>query len=148
MAGVLGSRLSLGQDGGDGMRLQRDMRGMVPRARLVSLKVLNHAGVGRDSNVIAAIDRAIALKSTDNIRVINLSLGRPVTVSDTSDLLCLAVERAWKAGIVVVVAAGNHGPLDAAGNKGYDTITAPGNSPFVITVGAVKSAGRKAGPMT
>lgn len=141
VAGVLGSTLGMGYDGGGGVRLQRDMRGMAPGARLVSLKVLNDAGVGRDSDVIAAIDRAIALKNTYNIRVMNLSLGRPATVSYKSDLLCQAVERAWKAGIVVVVAAGNHGRLDAAGNKGYGTITAPGNDPFVITVGAVKSAG-------
>ena len=60
-----------------------------------------------DSAVIAAIQRAIALKSTYNIRVINLSLGRPVFESYTVDPLCQAVESAWKAGIVVVVAAGN-----------------------------------------
>ncbi len=73
VAGVLGSTMGLGYDGG-GVQLQRDMRGMAPGARLVSLKVLNDSGVGRDSDVIAAIDRAIALKSTYNIRVMNLSL--------------------------------------------------------------------------
>lgn len=141
VAGVLASTLGIGSDGGGGARVQRDMRGLAPGARLVALKVLNDAGVGRDSDVIAAIDRAIALKNTYNIRVMNLSLGRPATVSYKADLLCQAVERAWKAGIVVVVAAGNHGRLDPAGNKGYGTITAPGNDPYVITVGAVKTAG-------
>ncbi len=51
--------------------------------------------------VIAAIQRAIALKQTYNIRVINLSLGRPIYESYTLDPLCQAVEAAWKAGIVV-----------------------------------------------
>src|SRR6202042_3053146 len=101
----------------------------------------NENGVGTDSMVIAAIERAIALKSTYNIRVINLSLGRPVYSSYASDPLCQAVEQAWKAGIVVVVAAGNGGRNNTAGTNGYGTITAPGNDPYVITVGAVNTVG-------
>jgi subtilisin family serine protease len=71
----------------------------------------------------------------------NLSLGRPVFESYTVDPLCQAVEQAWKAGIVVVVAAGNEGRNNSAGTFGYGTITAPGNDPYVITVGAMKIEG-------
>ncbi|MBS1872054.1 MAG: S8 family serine peptidase [Acidobacteria bacterium] len=117
------------------------IRGIAPKARLVSLRVLNGAGVGTDSAVIAAIARAIALKNTYNIRVMNLSLGRPVYGSYASDPLCQAVERAWKAGIVVVVAAGNEGRNNTFANSGYGTITAPGNDPYVITVGALNTQG-------
>ena len=46
--------------------------------------------------VIAAINRAIALKSTYNIRVINLSLGRAVYETYKLDPLCQAVEKAWQ----------------------------------------------------
>ena len=67
--------------------------------------MLDSQGAGSDSDVIAAIDRAIGLKSIYNIRVINLSLGRPIYESFLDDPLCQAVEEAWKAGIVVVVAA-------------------------------------------
>jgi serine protease AprX len=81
------------------------------------------------------------LKSTYNIRVINLSLGRGIFVSYTQDPLCQAVESAWKAGIVVVVAAGNYGRVSINGSNGFGTITAPGNDPYVITVGAMKSNG-------
>ena len=49
----------------------------LPEANLINLRVLNNYGMGTDS-AIAAIERAIALKFTYNIRVINLSLGRPV----------------------------------------------------------------------
>ena len=91
--------------------------------------------------VIAAIDRAIALRQQYNIRVINLSVGRPVYESFGIDPLCHAVEKAWANGIVVVVAAGNYGRNDFVGNKGYGTITAPGNDPTVITVGAMKTEG-------
>jgi serine protease AprX len=53
-----------------------------------------------------------------------------------TDPLDQAVEAAWKAGIVVVVAAGNDGRDNSHGHQGYGTITAPGNDPYVITVGA------------
>jgi len=48
-------------------------KGMAPNANLVNLRVLDGNGDGTDSNVIKAIQAAIALKSTYNIRVINLS---------------------------------------------------------------------------
>ncbi len=41
----------------------------------------------------------------------------------------------------MVVAAGNYGRDDSAGTNGYGTITAPGNDPYVITVGAMKTMG-------
>ena len=97
--------------------------------------------MGTDSAVIAAIDRAIQLKSTYNIRVMNLSLGRTIRESFTLDPLCKAVERAWKAGIVVVVAAGNNGRDNSMNTSGYSTITSPANDPYVITVGATRMVG-------
>ncbi|MFN7920925.1 MAG: S8 family serine peptidase [Bryobacteraceae bacterium] len=111
--------------------------GVAAGVQFVSLKVLDANGVGTDSAVIAAIDKAISLKSTYNIRVINLSLGRPVKESYKTDPLCQAVERAWTNGIVVVVSAGNEGRNNSANTKGYGTISAPGNDPLVITVGAL-----------
>ncbi len=119
----------------------RKLKGMAPDANLINLRVLDQNGEGTDSGIISAIETAIALKKTHNIRVINLSLGRPVFESYKQDPLCLAVEAAWKAGIVVVVAAGNDGRDNTAGNDGYGTITSPGNDPYVITVGAMKTMG-------
>lgn len=116
-------------------------KGLATGVKIINLRVLDANAKGTDSQVIAAIQRAIALKSTFNIRVINLSLGRPVFESYKLDPLCKAVEQAWMAGIVVVTAAGNEGRNNTFGNNGYGTIGAPGNDPYVITVGAVKSAG-------
>jgi serine protease AprX len=65
--------------------------------------------MSNDSAVVAAIDKAISLKSKYNIRVLNLSLGRPIRESYNLDPICKAVASAWKKGIVVVVAAGNLG---------------------------------------
>jgi len=118
-------------------------RGIAPGANIVDLRVLDANGNGYDSSVIAAIDRAIQLQYTYNIRVINLSLGRAVMEGYALDPVCQAVERAWQAGIVVVVAAGNMGRYP--NTSGYGTIESPGNDPFVITVGAMndkQTAGR------
>jgi serine protease AprX len=119
----------------------RTLMGMAPNVSLINLRVLDENGSGTDSEVIAAIDQAIALASIYNIRVINLSLGRGVYESYTQDPLCQAVEAAWQAGIVVVVAAGNEGRDNSVGENGYGTVTAPGNDPFVITVGSMKDMG-------
>jgi serine protease AprX len=119
----------------------RLFKGIAPDVTLVNLRVLDENGDGSDSMVIAAIDEAISLKSTYNIGVLNLSLGRPVYESYLFDPLCQAVEAAWRAGIVVVVAAGNDGRDNSFGTQGYGTITAPGNDPYVITVGAMKTEG-------
>ena len=116
-------------------------RGIAPNASIINLRVLDANGSATDSTVVAAIQQAIALRSQYNIRVINLSLGRGIFENYTLDPLCQAVEQAWNAGIVVVVAAGNYGRDNSNTNNGYGTITAPANDPYVITVGAMKTMG-------
>jgi serine protease AprX len=117
----------------------RNLGGIAPGANILNLRVLDDNGETDDSTLVAAIDMAIQLKSTYNVRVINLSVGRPIFESYTADPLCQAAEAAWKAGIVVVVAAGNEGRDNLVNNYGYGTITSPGNDPYVITVGAMKT---------
>ena len=119
----------------------RTFAGLSQHAHLINLRALDETGTGTDSQVIAAIQRAIQLKDQYNIRIINLSLGRGVFESYAQDPLCQAVESAWQAGIIVVVAAGNDGRNNSAGTSGYGTINAPGNDPYAITVGAMKPMG-------
>ncbi len=114
--------------------------GIAPDAHLASLKVLDGNGRGVISNVIAAFDWAIANKSAYNLRVINLSVGAAVTESYRTDPLTLAAKRAVDAGIVVVTAAGNLGK-NSLGQAQYGAIGAPGNAPWVITVGAYSHEG-------
>lgn len=123
-----------------GAGYSRTFTGTAPFANLINLRVLDAHGAGADSQVIAAIEMAVQLKKTLNIKVINLSLGRPIFESYSLDPLCQAVEQAWKAGIVVVVAAGNDGRDLVLNNEGYGTINAPGNDPYAITVGAANSS--------
>ena len=114
--------------------------GVAPGAKLVGLKVLDGEGHGYVSDVIAAIDYAISVRSTYNVRVINLSVASGVFESYWNDPLTLAAKRAAEAGIVVVAAAGNHG-LDANGRQQWGGITSPGNAPWVLTVGASSHQG-------
>lgn len=114
--------------------------GSAPAIRFLDLRVLGRTGVGYTSDVIAAIDWAIQNRGLHDIRVLNLSLGHPVAESSKTDPLCLAVERAVAAGIVVVASAGNYGQT-ATGAPILGGITSPGNSPGAITVGAVDTLG-------
>src|SRR6202011_815068 len=55
-----------------------EFKGIAPNANLVDLRVLDQNGMSSDSAVIQAIQTAVSLQSKYNIRVINLSLGRPI----------------------------------------------------------------------
>ena len=112
--------------------------GIAPKARLVSLKVLDAHGVALTRTVIDAIEFAIANRAALGIDVINLSLGHPILEPAATDPLVQAVEAAVRAGIVVVVAAGNVGHQHRRrAIPGYAGILSPGNAPSAITVGAV-----------
>jgi serine protease AprX len=107
--------------------------GIEPEANLIDVKVADDNGQSYVSDVVTAIDWAIANRRTYNIRVMNLSLVSSVAESYRTSTLAAAVERAWFNGILVVVAAGNAGP-----NSVYYP---PANDPFVITVGAADPLG-------
>lgn len=119
------------------------LSGIAPKAKIISVKVLGDDGSGYVSDVIEGIQWVIQNKLKYNIRIINLSLGHPVSESYKTDPLAQACEAAVRAGIVVVVAAGNYGK-DEFGKIVYGGITSPGNDPQVITVGAAKSQGTPA----
>jgi subtilisin family serine protease len=114
--------------------------GIAPGAGLINVRVLGPEGSGYSSDVIDGIDWVIANRAFYNIRVINLSLGHPVTEACSTDPLCDAVNRAVQAGIVVVVAAGNAGQAPD-GRAILGGILSPGNSPYAITVGALNTWG-------
>ena len=114
--------------------------GIAAGSQLVNVRVLRDDGVGLTSDVIAGIDWVIANKSKYKIRIINLSLGHAVTEPVAFDPLCAAVERAYRAGLIVVASAGNAGKM-ADGTPILGGIASPGNSPYAITVGATNTWG-------
>ena len=111
--------------------------GVAPGAHLVNVRVLGANGSGYTSNVIAGLDWVVANRRRYGIRVVNLSLGHPVTAPCVVDPLCSSIARVVQAGIVVVASAGNRGMT--SGTRLFGTITSPGNSPAAITVGALNT---------
>ena len=126
--------------GSGALSVNKSYRGLAPNVQLVVLKVLDANGAGFTSDVVRAVDFAVANKSKFGIDVINLSLGHPIYEPASTDPLVQAVERASKAGIVVLAAAGNNGVNPTTGQPGYAGINSPGNAPSAITVGAVATS--------
>ena len=106
--------------------------GAAPSANLVSLDVMDDQGMAWTSDVIAAADWIYQNKDAYNIRVANFSLHSTAPASVFWDPLDRAVEKLWFSGVVVVAASGNYAVNGAPSGVLY----APGNDPFVITVGA------------
>ena len=124
---------------GDQPRRRRDpldgkYAGVAPDANLISIKAADEKGNATVLDVIYGLQFAVDHKATYNIRVVNLSLESDQAQSYKTDPLDAAVESAWFNGIVVVAAAGNRGTADDAVDY------APGNDPYVISVGAVDDA--------
>jgi serine protease AprX len=111
--------------------------GASPRSNIVSLDVMDDTGTARTSDVIAAAQWILANKDKDNIKVANFSLHASNSSSFTRDPLDKAVEKLWFGGVTVVAAAGNYGLPNGPSGVPY----APGNDPFVITVGAADMHG-------
>ncbi len=109
--------------------------GIAPAADLVSVKVSDDQGRATVLDVIYGLQFVVDKQSELNIRVVNLSLTSTTTGAPSEDPLNAAVEEAWNRGIVVVAAAGNRGASDTAMQY------APGNDPYVITVGALDDQG-------
>ena len=107
--------------------------GGAENAPIVSIRTSNADGQSKTSDVVAAADWILAHAKEYNIRVANFSMAGASDTSIRVDPLDRAVESLWLNGIVVVAAAGNHGVQDTAVSMSY----APGNDPFVITVGAL-----------
>ena len=108
--------------------------GVAPKANLLSVDVMNDQGMASVADVIHACDWILANKSTYNIQVANFSLHSVNKASVLFDPLDQAVEKLWLNGVVVVAASGNY--ATDAQNTPSGVNFAPGNDPFVITVGA------------
>ena len=111
--------------------------GAAPDAKLIAIKIADEQGNASVLDAINGIQFAVEHRAEDNVRVINLSFQAETPQSSTTDPLDAAVESAWLHGIVVVAAAGNRGTAPDAVSY------APGNDPYVITVGGVDDKGTK-----
>jgi serine protease AprX len=106
--------------------------GSAPAATVVSVKVAGADGSTTLSKLIVAIGWVIVHEDDYNIGVLNLSFGADVDLPYLANPLSGAVEAAWASGITVVT---------SAGNGGSNSVSSPGDDPWVITVGSSDSAG-------
>jgi len=112
-----------------------DVVGVAPAATPYAVKVLNAQGSGSDSEIIAGLEWVLgnAELVSPPIRVVNMSLGRPLAIAagETAEnsVLRAPVDALVAAGITVVV---------AAGNECGDMVSAkvPATFPSVVAVGA------------
>ncbi|RIQ22062.1 S8 family serine peptidase [Jiangella rhizosphaerae] len=103
--------------------------GVAPGALITAYKVLDGAGAGWESDIIAGLEAAVDPANPYRADVVNLSLGGP---GDGTDPLGLAATAATEAGVVVIAAAGNAGP-------GEQTMGSPALADGVLSVGASAS---------
>jgi serine protease AprX len=115
---------------GNGSASHGIYEGIAPDCHFVMIKVLNHRGEGNTDHVLAGIQWLLDHYEEYHIRIVNISVGssRGKHFGENSPLV-QGVNRLWSAGMVVLTAAGNHGPNP-------QSIGAPGNSRKIITVGA------------
>lgn len=124
-----GSHVS-GIAAGDGYLSRSLFMGIAPEASLIGVKVLDHRGNGHISDIMRGLDWILRKKEELNIRIVNISIGaNDFQAFHEGSSFVQQVNMLWDSGIVVVAAAGNKGPQRC-------TISAPGNSRKIITVGS------------
>ena len=114
---------------GDGTASMGKYRGAAPGCGIISLKVLDRYGTGSQDDVLRALRWIRENRQQYRIRVVNISVGTTCNSKRNHARLLESVEQLWDEEVVVVTAAGNQGPRPGS-------ITAPGSSKKVITVGS------------
>ena len=102
--------------------------GIAPQSNIIALKALNASGEASADKILNAMEWVYDNHSEYNIKIVCMSFGSdPLGFNDP---IMAGAEALWRAGIVVVAAAGNSGPE-------YQTIKSPGVSSQIITVGGL-----------
>ncbi len=127
--------------------------GMAPKAFIGNYKVFGSPDVNdfaSDSTIVLALEDALV----DRMDIASLSLGAPALTGPLDsgadcgnksgvpcDLIAQTVETAVRAGMVVVIAAGNDGDGASSYNAPtLNSIESPGHAPSAITVGSTTNS--------
>ena len=114
---------------GDGKLSHGIIKGVAPKSKIISIKVLNNKGIGREQHVLEGLHWIVDNGKKYNIKVVNLSFGTLNNNDTQNKKLIDEVELLWDLGYVVIAAAGNNGP-------GPSSISTPGDCKKIVTVGA------------
>ena len=144
VGGIAAANGSDGPEPGDFAETGR-IDGAAPNAQLLAMKVFSNSGGGAtDSDIVAAIEDSVKLDAD----VINMSLGAPNGLKNTSDASSLAIEAAREAGVITVIAAGNEGQNFSTGGIADDslglhddgTVGSPGTQGSALTVASLDNS--------
>ncbi len=118
---------------GDGHASHGIYTGIAPQAHLIGVKVLNRKGNGTIADIMSGLEWILHNQERLQIDIVNISIGANDNkeFTEKSDFV-QKVNELWDRGLIVTAAAGNKGP-------DRHTISAPGNSRKVITVGSLDS---------
>ncbi len=122
---------------GNGIMSNGILAGLAPETDIIAVKVLDKNGEGKVEKILQGLEWIRNNHKKYRIRIVNVSVGAKKEIGIYKEKkLIEAVEQLWNEGLVVVVSAGNQGPKEGS-------ITVPGTSRKVITVGSIESEGKK-----
>ena len=113
---------------GDGKLSRGKYRGIARDAQLVLVKVGTPRDQVKEADILRGLRWLIDMHQRFNVRVVNISVGGDFVSDDPKHPIYQAVRRLTKAGVVVVV---------AAGNRAIDSLVPPASASEAITVGGV-----------
>lgn len=98
---------------GTGLASEGKYRGIAPGCMLICGKVLDFKGGGSLKSLIKGLEWIIEIRKQFSIKLLNISIEMGVDAKlDKEELLLMYkyLEELWSAGVMIVGAAGNHGP--------------------------------------
>lgn len=113
---------------GDGRTSAGKYRGLASNSRLVLVRVSTPKGHIKETDILRGLRWVTDTHQRLNIRIVNISVGGDVVSNDPDHLLHRAVKKLVKAGVTVVI---------AAGNRQVRHLLPPASAPEAIIVGGI-----------
>jgi len=113
---------------GNGNTSNGKYRGIASEAKLVLVKVSTPKGQIKETDILRGLRWVADTHRRFNVRIVNISLGGDFISHDPNHLLHKIIRKLVKAGIVVVV---------SAGNRNVDHLLPPASAAEAITVGGL-----------
>src|SRR5262249_25435600 len=113
---------------GDGQTSKGKYRGIASGAKLVLVKVSTPKGHIKETDILRGLRWVIDTHRRFNVKIVNISVGGDVVSHDPNHPLHQAVRKSTKAGVTVVI---------AAGNRDAHFLLPPASAADAITVGGI-----------